>query len=307
MPIAYLSHPDCERHDMGAHHPECPERLGAISDRLIASGLDAVLQHHDAPLAERAALELAHDSDYVQRIFDASPDQGLIWLDGDTAMNPGSLTAALRAAGAAVRAVDMVMAGDAQQAFCAVRPPGHHAERDRAMGFCLFNNVAIAARHALVNHGLERVAVVDFDVHHGNGTEHILLDDHRVLFCSTFQHPFYPFTGHECDSPHVVNVPLPAGSGGEEFRRVVEVHWLPRLAAFAPQLLLVSAGFDAHAADDMAGLNLLEADYAWVTEQLVSQAEKSAGGRLVSCLEGGYELGALARSVERHLRALLGT
>ncbi len=306
MPIAYISHHDCELHDMGPAHPECPARLSAINDRMIASGLEMVLRRYDAPLADREALELAHDIAHVERIYAASPEQGLVWLDADTAMNAHSLQAARRAAGAALQAVDLVMAGSEQRAFCAVRPPGHHAEHQRAMGFCLFNNVAIAAAHALEHYGLARVAIVDFDVHHGNGTEQIFLGDERILFCSTFQHPFYPFSGHDCDEPHIVNVPLAAGSGSEEFRAAVTDHWLPRLSAFAPEMIFVSAGFDAHMADDMASLNLVEDDYAWVTRALVKQAESSAGGRLVSCLEGGYDLPSLARSVEAHIRALIG-
>jgi acetoin utilization deacetylase AcuC-like enzyme len=306
MALAYISHPDCSLHAMGSHHPECPQRLSAINDRLIASGLDMALHHHEAPLAERDQLLACHGADHVERIFAASPAEGLVWLDGDTAMNPHSLQAALRAAGAGVLGVELVLGGEASQVFCGVRPPGHHAERNRAMGFCLFNNVAVAAYHALDTHGLERVAIVDFDVHHGNGTEDIVSGDGRVLFCSTFQHPFYPNTGAGPTAANVVNVPLAAGTDGAGFRAAVERAWLPRLEAFAPQLLLVSAGFDAHQADDMAGLNLVDDDYAWVTHRVLEQAECSAGGRVVSMLEGGYELHALARSVEAHLKALLG-
>jgi acetoin utilization deacetylase AcuC-like enzyme len=303
--IAYLSHYECAEHDMGHLHPEQPARLSAINDRLIASGLDMALCHYDAPLVEDAQLGAVHDATYLAALEAQSPAEGIAWVDDDTAMNPHSLRAARRAAGAVVKAVDLVMEGVVSKAFCGVRPPGHHAERDRAMGFCFYNNIAVGALHALNAHGLSRVAIVDFDVHHGNGTEHIVADDDRILFCSTFQHPFYPNTGHECDSGNVVNVTLPQGAGGAEFREAVSSHWLPRLEAFAPELVLISAGFDGHQADPMAGLNLVDSDYGWVTEQLCSVAQHSASGRVVSSLEGGYDLHALARSVEAHLRAFL--
>jgi acetoin utilization deacetylase AcuC-like enzyme len=281
MSVAYISHPDCLLHDMGQHHPERPARLTAINDRLIASGLDMALHHYSAPLVERELLEAVHDPDYVASVFDASPEQELVWLDGDTAMGKYSLSAALRAAGAAAMAVDLVMTGKADKAFCGVRPPGHHAECKRAMGFCFFNNVVVAAHHALSHYGLKRVAIVDFDVHHCNGTEDICSEDERVLVCSTFQHPFYP-------------------------HHAVEEYWLPRLVSFAPELIIVSAGFDAHQSDHMANLNLLASDYAWITRRLCEQAESSAAGRIVSSLEGGYDLHALARSVEAHLKAFFG-
>ncbi len=306
MAIAYISHYDCQLHDMGHHHPEQPARLAAINDRLIATGLDMVLHQYDAPLATREMLEAVHDTAYVDEIFAASPAEGITWVDGDTAMNKHSLNAALRAAGAVVLGVDLVVTGKVKQVFCGVRPPGHHAERHRAMGFCLFNNVAVGAYHALEKHGLGRVAVVDFDVHHGNGTEDIVSGDERVLFCSTFQHPFYPHSGYDSEADNVVDAPLAAGAGSTEFREAVETHWLPRIAAFKPELILISAGFDAHQADDMANLNLVDRDYHWVTRRLCEQADKTAQGRVVSSLEGGYELHALARSVEAHLKAFLG-
>ncbi|MCP5299941.1 MAG: histone deacetylase family protein [Chromatiaceae bacterium] len=306
MSIAYISHPDCLLHDMGHHHPEQPARLDAINDRLIAGGLDMVLHHYDAPLADRDMLETVHDVAYVDSIFAASPAEGIAWVDGDTAMNPHSLDAARRAAGAVALGVDLVMEGRARQVFCAVRPPGHHAERRRGMGFCLFNNVAIGAYHAVLRHDLARVAIVDFDVHHGNGTEDIVTGDERMFFCSTFQHPFYPHSGFDSTAANIVNSPLPSGSGSREFREAVESHWLPRLAAFEPELIMVSAGFDAHQADDMANMNLVDTDYAWITRRLCEQADRSAAGRIVSTLEGGYELHALARSVEAHLKAFLG-
>ncbi len=291
---------------MGAHHPECPDRLGAIQDQLLASGLDFVLMHHDAPAASREQLCRVHSEAYVQEIFDKAPAEGQAWLDPDTTMNPHSLSAALHAAGAVVHGVDLVMSGQSHAAFCSVRPPGHHAERDRAMGFCIFNNVAVGAAHALQAHGLRRVAILDFDVHHGNGTEHIFQDRAEVMFCSTFQHPFYPFSGADVDAEHIVNVPLPAGAGGEDFKKAVESRWLPRLDAFEPELIFISAGFDAHLEDDMAGLRLVEQDYAWVTSEIRRLAEKHAGGRIVSTLEGGYALSALGRSVSAHLNVLLG-
>ncbi|MEO1082099.1 MAG: histone deacetylase family protein [Pseudomonadota bacterium] len=306
MGIAYLSHPDCAAHDMGHRHPEQPARLAAINDRLIATGLDLALTHYDAPLVEDAQLALAHDSAYLHALKEQSPAEGVSWVDGDTAMNPHSLQAARRAAGAVVKAVDLVLHGETKRAFCGVRPPGHHAKRDRAMGFCFYNNIAIGALHAIASHGLERVAIVDFDVHHGNGTEHIVAGDKRVLFCSTFQHPFYPGSGHECDETNVVNVPMAQGTGSEGFRSAVTEHWLPALDAFRPELVMVSAGFDAHQADDMAGINLVDTDYAWITEQILEIANRHAQGRVVSSLEGGYELHALARSVEAHLKAMLG-
>jgi len=306
MSLAYISHPDCLLHDMGQRHPERPARLAAINDRLIASGLDMALHHYSAPLVERELLEAVHDPDYVASVFDASPEQELVWLDADTAMGKHTLSAALRAAGAAVLAVDLVMAGEADKAFCGVRPPGHHAEYKRAMGFCFFNNVVIAAHHALTHHGLKRVAIVDFDVHHCNGTEDICAGDERVLLCSTFQHPFYPHTGYDCTAANVVNVPLAAEADGAVFRHAVEEHWLPRLASFSPELIIISAGFDAHQSDYMANLNLLDSDYAWITRRLCEQADRSAAGRIVSSLEGGYDLPSLARSVEAHLKAFFG-
>jgi len=305
MAIAYISHSDCLLHDMGLH-PEQPARLSAINDRLIASGLDMALRQYDAPLVDRELLNIVHEPLYVDRIHNMAPEDGRVWVDGDTAMNKHTLQAALRAAGAVQLGVDLVMKGDAMQVFCGVRPPGHHAEQGNAMGFCFFNNVAVGAYHALHNYHLKRVAIVDFDVHHGNGTEDIVSGDDRILFCSTFQHPFYPGTGHESTASNVVNVPLPAGTGSMPFREVIDLYWLPRLKAFEPELILISAGFDAHQADDMAGLNLVDTDYAWVTRRICEQAERSAQGRIVSSLEGGYELHALARSVEAHIKAFMG-
>lgn len=306
MTIAYITHPDCLLHDMGSGHPECPSRLRAIEDQLIASGLINYLRHVDAPLAAREQLERVHDPAYIAALEAAAPEKGLAHLDADTAMNPHTLAAARRAAGAAVLATDMVIKGEVSAAFCNVRPPGHHAERSRAMGFCLFNNVAVAAAHALETHGLERVAIVDFDVHHGNGTEDIFRDDERVMMVSTFQHPFYPYSGVDGRSGRMVNIPLAARSGGREFRAAVEQHWLPALAAFKPEMLFISAGFDAHRDDDMAMLNLVEADYAWVTQAVRDVAVRYAEGRTVSALEGGYALHALGRSVAAHIRMLGG-
>ena len=306
MPIALISHPDCALHDMGDGHPECPARLGAIQDQLLSSGLDFVLMHHDAPQASREQLYRVHDSEYVDSIFHRAPTEGRAWLDPDTSMNAFSLAAALRAAGAVVLGVDLVMSGQSSAAFCNVRPPGHHAERDRAMGFCIFNNIAVGAEHARQAHQLKRIAIVDFDVHHGNGTEHIFHNQPDVLFCSTFQHPFYPNTGAASDSAHVVNVPLAAGSDGALFRSAVESHWLPRLHAFKPELILISAGFDAHIDDDIAGLCLTEKDFAWVTGEIRKIADTYADGRIVSSLEGGYDLSALGRSAAAHIDALLG-
>lgn len=304
--IAFISHRDCLLHEMGAHHPECPDRLRAIDEHLIATGLNDLLRQEEAPLATRAQLERVHDPAYIDALERMAPASGLVHLDPDTAMNPHTLNAARRAAGAAVYAADMVIAGSAASAFCSVRPPGHHAKRACAMGFCLFNNVAVGAAHALAAHGLKRVAIADFDVHHGNGTEDIFRDDPRVLMVSTFQHPFYPFSGTEGRSARMVNIPLAAGSSGAEFRAVVKREWLPALEAFQPEMLFISAGFDAHRDDDMAMLGLVEADYAWVTDQLRHVAQRYARGRIASVLEGGYELRALGRSVAAHLRALGG-
>lgn len=305
MLVGLISHPLCLKHEMGPHHPECPQRLTAIEDQLIAQGLNMMLRHYDAPAATREQLERVHAPSYVDAIHARAPAEGLVSLDPDTLMNPHSLEAALRAAGSAVLGVDLVMRGEIGAAFCNVRPPGHHAERDRAMGFCIFNNVAVGAAHALAAHGLARVAIVDFDVHHGNGTEDIFADEPRVLFCSTFQHPFYPHTGAETDMPHIVNVPLPAGTDGTAFREAVSTHWLPRLEAFAPEFIFISAGFDGHIEDDMAMLALREDDYRWVTQQIQSVARHHARGRIVSCLEGGYALHALGRSAFAHIDALV--
>jgi acetoin utilization deacetylase AcuC-like enzyme len=304
LSTAYITHPDCLLHNMGASHPECPARLQAVDDQLIVSGLGNFLLHAEAPLAQRKHLERVHDLRYIEAIESTVPQDGLVHLDPDTAMCPHTLKAALRAAGAAVMAADMVMSGEAETAFCNIRPPGHHAERGRAMGFCVFNNVAVAAAHALGHHGLKRVAIADFDVHHGNGTEAAFHEDPRVMLCSTFQHPYYPYSGADSGNDHIINVPLPAMTDGRGFRDAVERLWMPALEAFKPELVFVSAGFDAHKDDPLAYLKLDDEDYRWVTEQLVDVAERHAQGRVVSTLEGGYNTDALGRCVVEHVRAL---
>jgi acetoin utilization deacetylase AcuC-like enzyme len=291
---------------MGSDHPECPARTHAIEDQLIASGLMQFLDCQQAPKVTREQLLRVHSEAYVDSVFARSPESGLVQLDGDTAMNPYSLDAALHAAGAAVNAVDSVMARLAENAFCNIRPPGHHASRESSAGFCIFNNVAVAAAHALAQHGLLRVAIVDFDVHHGDGTENVFHDDPRVMLCSTFRHPFYPYCGADSSNEHVINVALKAGATGEDFRSAVTQHWLPALHRFQPQLLLISAGFDAHREDDMGGLALRDADYAWVTEELKVVAARYSERRIVSVLEGGYALNALGRSVTAHINVLSG-
>jgi len=307
MTTAFISHPDCARHEMGAGHPECPARLTAISDQLIASGLDVFLRHYQAPLATRLQLSRVHDEEFIESIFQLVPnDDTLVRIDPDTAMNAHTLTAALRAAGAVVQAVDLVMGAEVSNAFCNVRPPGHHAEHNRAMGFCFFNNVAIGVAHALETWGLQRVAIVDFDVHHGNGTEDIFKDQPRVMLCSTFQHPFYPYSDASGNNDHIINVPLPSGTTGHEFRCAVQSHWLQPLAKFKPQLILISAGFDGHEEDALANFHLTENDYTWVTKEIKTIAEEHANGRIVSVLEGGYNLSALGRSVAAHIKVLLG-
>ena len=308
MSIAFITHHDCTRHEMTPEHPEAPERLGAIDDRLLASGIGMLLRYYDAPLATNEALLRAHTPEYLAWLEQQVPEKGSLALldQGDTSINAYSLTAARRAAGAAVLAVDLVMSGEASSAFCSVRPPGHHAERARAMGFCIFNNVAVAAMHALEHHRLSRVAIVDFDVHHGNGTEEICSDKPQILFCSTFQHPFYPFTGEASDTDTLVNVPLPAGTGSAAFRQAIRDHWLPALERVKPELIIISAGFDAHREEDMGGMSLVEDDFAWVTQELKALAKRHSQGRLVSCLEGGYNLSSLGRSVTVHLDALIG-
>jgi acetoin utilization deacetylase AcuC-like enzyme len=306
MTTAFITHADCLKHDMGAHHPERPARLTAIEDQLIASGVGQHLTRYEAPLATDEQLARVHPPDYVRAIRDAAPRAGTVHLDPDTAMNPWTLQAALRAAGAAVLAVDLVLEKKVTSAFCAVRPPGHHACRARPMGFCIFNNVAVAARHAVHAHGLERVAIIDFDVHHGNGTEDIFEGDDNVLMASTFQHPFYPYSGTDDPARNMVNVPLAAGSGSREFRQAVRDAWIPALHDFSPQLIVFSAGFDAHAEDEMAMLRFSDADYAWVTKELKAVADQHAGGRMVSMLEGGYALSALGRSAVQHIKVMAG-
>jgi len=306
VPItAYITHPSCLLHEMGAGHPECPERLASINDHVIALGLDGHVARLEAPRATREQLGRVHLPAYVDAIAQASPASGLRYLDPDTALNPHSVDAALHAAGAVVHAVDLVVSGAHHTAFCAVRPPGHHAESRRAMGFCVFNSIAVGAAHALEAHGLERVAIVDFDVHHGNGTEEMFSDDGRVLMVSTFQYPLYPYSGVDNPAPNMVNIPLPGGAGSGEFRAAVTDHWLPALERHRPQLIFVSAGFDAHREDPLAGLELADADYAWVTRELMAVAAKHAQGRIVSTLEGGYSLSALGRSAALHIRELV--
>jgi acetoin utilization deacetylase AcuC-like enzyme len=311
----FFFHADCSLHEMGLGHPECPERLAAIEQHLRDSGLASVLHRREAPEASVAELELAHGRMYIaslRGLTDGLRDElraggpAHAQIDPDTCINVHTWDAALRAAGAALAATDAVMAGELDNAFCSVRPPGHHACRDQAMGFCFFNNVAVAARYALERHGLQRVAIVDFDVHHGNGTEDIVAGDERILMVGFFQHPFYPYGGAQTTANNLLNVPVPAYTQGDEVRQLVRQRWLPRLEAFKPELILVSAGFDAHRDDDLGQMGLVEDDYAWLTQQLMDVAQRHARGRMVSCLEGGYRLEALARSVQAHVQVLAG-
>jgi len=291
---------------MGELHPECPDRIAAIRDHLLVKGLLEFMQMHDAPLATVEQLGRAHTVHHVHEVAAKIPESGYTQVDPDTWMNAHSYRAALRSAGAAVLATDLVLRGEAPSAFCNVRPPGHHAERDAAGGFCFFNNVAVGIRHALDVHGLERVALVDFDVHHGNGSEDILCGDSRVLMCSTYELNLYPFCGDEPRGPNMVNIGLPPRSGSDAFREAVEWGWIPALDAFRPQMIFISAGFDAHREDDMGNLGLVEADYKWVTRKMMEVARRHANGRVVSCLEGGYVLSPLARSVAAHVKVLIG-
>jgi acetoin utilization deacetylase AcuC-like enzyme len=311
----YFTHPDCRRHEMGPGHPECPERLDAIEDRLLISGVGHALTRLEAPLASLDEVELAHSrmhvaalrgmSDMLAEEMEAGGPR-YAQIDPDTSINIDSWKAMLRGAGAALAATDAVIAGELENAFCAIRPPGHHACRDKAMGFCFFNNVAMAAKYAVERHGLKRVAIVDFDVHHGNGTEDIVAGDDRILMVSFYQHPFYPHGGARSDADNMVNVPVPAYTKGMEVRELIEMLWMPRLEQFKPEMIFISAGFDAHREDDLGQLGLVEADYAWITERMKDVARRFSKGRVVSCLEGGYNLSALARSVEAHLRVLAG-
>lgn len=307
MSTAMISHSDCLAHNVGNEHPECPNRLHAINDRLISSGLSLVLPHHDAKPASREQLLSVHEQAYIDDIFAQAPTEfgQIVRLDDDTALMKATLTAAQYAAGAGVQAVDMIMQGKHQRMFCPVRPPGHHAESNKAMGFCYFNNIAIAATHALNHYGLSRVAIIDFDVHHGNGTEQIFAGESRVLFCSSFEHPLYPFSGHDNQDDNIHNLPLQSGLTGAQYRTLVSEQWLPVVDAFAPELILISAGFDGHIEDDISHIGLTESDYRWITKELVTLAEKHCQGRIVSMLEGGYALSALGRSVSAHLDALL--
>ena len=304
MTTALISHPDCFDHVTPPGHPEQVARLDAVLSAL--EGLD--LYRIDAPMAAEDDLLRAHPRSHVEAIRAAAPDEGWVSLDADTHMSRGSLAAAYRCAGGAVRAVDEVIQGAARNAFVAMRPPGHHAEKETPMGFCFFGNVAIAAKHALDHHGLKRVAIVDFDVHHGNGTQDLVEDDSRILFCSSHQSPLYPGTGaaHETGAhDNVVNVPLPDGAGSDLFRKAMTDTILPRVDQFAPELLLISAGFDAHAHDPLAGMQLREEDFAWITRQLCALADTHCDGRVVSSLEGGYDLEALGASARAHVEVLM--
>src|SRR3979490_98774 len=307
MTTAYITHPDCLRHEMGPGHPECPARLNAISEHMHSSGMLDELRCLEAPLANAEDLKRVHRPAYVDLIFDNAPSEGYVQLDPDTAMNPHSLSAARRAAGAGLLAVDEVRAGRSVNAFCAVRPCGHHATQVRSMGFCIFNNIGVAAAYALEKKGLERVAIIDFDVHHGNGTEDMFSPTHwhkRVLMASFFKHPFYPYSGTSNPAPNMVNVPLAAGSDGAAAKNAIDTQWLPALENFKPEMIFISAGFDAHREDLLGGMALVEDDYAWITREMMAVAARHSQQRVVSMLEGGYNLSALGRSVVAHVKTL---
>jgi acetoin utilization deacetylase AcuC-like enzyme len=307
MSTLLIAHPACLNHLTPPGHPERPDRLRAI-EAVLENEKFSTLAREQAPMAELETVALAHPMEYVEAIREAAPREGMVALDGDTSMSSGSLEAALRAAGGAVLAVDEVVGKKAANAFVTVRPPGHHAETARPMGFCLFNNVAVAARHAQRKYGLGRVAIIDYDVHHGNGTQEIFWSDPTVMYCSTHQMPLYPGTGAKSergDHDNIVNAPLRAGDGGEQFRAAMNETILPRIEAFGPDLVIISSGFDAHIRDPLASLNFIEEDFAWATKKLMELADRKAGGRVISVLEGGYDLQGLAGSVAAHVTALM--
>jgi acetoin utilization deacetylase AcuC-like enzyme len=307
MTIALISHPDCTLHDMGEGHPEQPARVQVIQSALEHYQFHEPVHFYQSTLATRDQLVLAHDPDYVDYLFKIAPQTGVVALDPDTWMNTHTLRAALLAAGSGVMAVDLVMSNQARVAFCNVRPPGHHAEVATAMGFCFFNNIAVAVRHALSTYQLERIAIIDFDVHHGNGTQAIFQNDERVMLCSSFQHPFYPGYQSAMDNQHILTLPLPAGTDGESYRRAVAAAWFAKLADFQPQLVFFSAGFDAHQHDPLAQLNLTVDDYHWITREVMALTRASAMGKAISMLEGGYDLAALATCVPVHVAAMAAT
>lgn len=303
MTIGIISHPECLLHEMGPFHPECPERIQVIDHALRQADFSQDLRFYEALLASKEQVSLAHDKAYIDRIFKYAPKQGRLDLDPDTSMNPHTLQAALYAAGSVIQAVDLVMKQQVNQCFCNVRPPGHHAEHNKAMGFCFFNNIAIGARYAMQTYHLNKIAIIDFDVHHGNGTEDIFKDEPKVLFCSSFQFPYYPFNTVVQNNPHILHIPLNAGSEPEAFQKMVKSHFLPVLHAFDPEFIFISAGFDAHREDPLANLNFTENDYYWISKEIFSIANLCCDGKIVSALEGGYNLDVLGNSVVAHLRA----
>lgn len=308
MTIALISHPDCLLHDMGAFHPEQPARLQAIENELVRQGLIQDMKRYLAPLVTREQLMRVHGEKYIDSIFLASPKSGLVALDPDTYMNPDTLQAALRAAGSTILGVDLIITGETKVVFCNVRPPGHHAEIAKAMGFCFFNNVAVGVAYALEHHKFKRIAIIDFDVHHGNGTENIFQHDPRVLYCSSFQSHIYPYSDEKNKNKykHISHIPLPAGTAGKVFREKVEEFWLDKITRFAPELIFFSAGFDAYIKDEIADLLLTEDDYAWLTSKIKHIADDTCQGRIISVLEGGYNLEGLGRCAAAHLSVLLG-
>lgn len=312
MPVGIIGHYRCGEHDMGEHHPESGKRLTAISDQLIRSGLDYVVRQFDAKPIDKSLFNLAHTQEYIDFVYNNAPQEGddNFTVGEDSVMCTKTLNSILLSAGAVIDAVDLVMDKTLNSAFCTTRPPGHHAEHNKGMGFCFFNNVAIAAAYAKQKYGLKRVAIVDFDVHHGNGTEDIIRnhfnDDAGYLFCSSYQYPLYPFEITESDTPPIINTPLASTDKGEQFRQRLTEHWLPALHKFKPEMIFISAGFDAHIEDDMSQVCLTEADYRWITDELKLIAEEYSDGRIVSVLEGGYSLSALGRSVVAHINGLIG-
>jgi len=317
MTVGIISHYRCGEHDMGEHHPESATRLTAISDQLIRSGLDYVIRQFDANPIDKSLISLAHTQEHIDFIFDNAPKKNgeHFAVDEDTSMNSKTLSSILLSAGAVIDGVDLVMNKTLNSAFCATRPPGHHAEHNKSMGFCFFNNIAIAAAYARQKYQLQRVAIVDFDVHHGNGTEDIIRNyfpnidstsNGGYLFCSSYQHPFYPYNTKESKTPPIINTPLAANATGKDFRKIITENWLPALNKFKPEIIFISAGFDAHIEDYMSHVSLTESDYRWVTDEIKAVAQKYAQGRIVSVLEGGYHLGSLGRSVVAHINGLIG-